>query len=282
MRWAIIGLIFLGVLAAASAAMLVASYGGSKTREPTKLDIVVATKALPAMNIVDASVVTLRTVSKRELPPAYFTNAVQVVGKMLIAPVAEGQVLTPDCFGDRESGAKLAASISLGMVAVSVSPKDYSSLEGLLYPGCLVDVIFTLRPNGDQQPISKTILQGVTVLAIGQYSVASPMREAEKLSQVRQGESKKVTLQLTPRQAKELQLAMEYGTVSLAMRNPHTPAAADTGSISLSELLGKENVPIVATTAPTSQAATLPPAWNMTLIQGGKKETRSLPLPEEK
>ena len=62
MRWAIIGLIFLGLLAAASAALLVASYGGNKNREPTKVDIIVATKALPALTKVDSAMVALKTV----------------------------------------------------------------------------------------------------------------------------------------------------------------------------------------------------------------------------
>ncbi len=288
MRWAIIGLILLGVLAAASAALLVASYGRNKNPEASKVEILVATKALPAQTVVDAGMMVSKIVAKKEAPASFYTNAVQVVGKMLIVPVAEGQVLTPECFGDRESGAKFAAAISAGMVAVSITPKDYSSLEGLLYPGCMVDVIFTLRPSSNQEPVSITLLQGINVLAIGQFSVVSPKHEGESLAAVHPGESQKVTLQLTPRQAKILQLALENGSVSLALRNPLNPTTADGGSISLNELLGKKKAKAPASAVPqvpgnsTPETSELPPGWEMLLIQGGVKETRSFPMPEEK
>lgn len=285
MRWAIILLILLGVLAATSAALLVASYGGSQKREPVNVDILVATKALPAQSVINDDMVALKTVTKKEAPAKYYTNAVQVVGKMLIVPVAEGQVLTAESFGDRENAAKFAAAIADGMVAVPITLKDFSSLEGLLYPGCLVDVIFTLRAGTGQDPVSVTLLQGVNVLAIGQYSVVSPKHEAESLA-AQPGENKKVTLQLTPRQAKALQLAQENGTVSLALRSPLTPAAADSGAMSLDDLI-KRKSPVAAfvpppTTNEAPLAEELPPGWDVLMIQGGKKETLTVPMPEPK
>lgn len=283
MRWAIILLILLGVLAAASAALLVASYGGSQRRETPNVEILVATKALPAQTKIDGSMVALKTVTRKEAPAKHFTNAVQVVGKMLIVPIAEGQVVTPEVFGDRENAAKFAAAIGDGMVAVPITPKDFANLEGLLYPGCLVDVIFTQRPGTGQDAVSVTLLQSVSVLAIGEYSVVSPKHEAESL-EGQSTESKKVTLQLTPRQAKALQLAQENGTISLALRNPLTPAAADSGAMSLEDLI-KKNAPVAAFVPPptTNEAPVpdeLPPGWDVIRIQGGKKDTLTVPMPE--
>lgn len=283
MRWAIILLILLGVLAATSAALLVASYGGSQRREPVNVEILIATKALPAQTVLDDKMVILKTVTKKEAPAKYYTNAVQVVGKMLIVPVAEGQVLTAECFGDRENAAKFAAAISEGMVAVAITPKDFASLEGLLYPGCLVDVIFTLRAGTGQDSQSITLLQSVSVLAIGQYSVVSPKHEAESLA-AQPTENKKVTLQLTPLQAKALQLAQENGTISLALRSPNSPVTADGGAISLDEIM-KKKAPVAAfVPTPTSSVAPvvedeLPPGWEVILIQGGERETRTVPMP---
>src|ERR1041385_8742762 len=148
MRLAVLGLIFLGIVAAACAALLMASWtsgsASSKSVEVPPIDILIAAKALPPLTIVESDFVTKKQVLKKEAPPKYFTNAVQVVGKMLITPVAEGQALTPECFGEKDSGAKFAATIPEGMVAVSIPLKSNSSLEGLLYPGCLVDVMVTL------------------------------------------------------------------------------------------------------------------------------------------
>jgi pilus assembly protein CpaB len=285
MRWAIVLLILLGVLAATSAALLVASYGRTQRREPVNVEILVATKALPAQAVLDANMVKLKVVAKKEAPAQTYTNAVQVVGKMLIIPIAEGQAITPDCFGDRETGAKFAAAIPEGMVAMSITPKDFSSLEGLLYPGCLVDVIYSHRPNDNQQPVSLTLLQAVNVLAIGQHSIVSPKHEVDTLAATPSHEAQKVTLQLTPRQAKILQLAMENGSVSLALRNPLSPAPADGESISLDEVLRKKKLAPRQTTVTTQSAEEpeeLPPVWDVLLIQGGQREMRTVPMPEPK
>jgi len=283
MRWAIIVLILLGVLAAVCAALLVATLGGgSKNAQASQVDLVVASKALSAMTTLDAGMVSTRNVARKEAPTSYFTNAVQVVGRMLIVPIADGQVLTPECFGDRESGAKLASTIPSGKVAVSISLKDYSSLEGLLYPGCLVDVNVTLKQTNEQASISITLMQGVEVIAIEGYTIISPKHEADSVTAIKGGGSRRVTLLLTTKQAKAVQLAMENGSVSLALRNPTTPSTAEGETYSMDEMLRKEKVK--NTSSPTlinDPTEPLPSGWEMVLIQGGVKESRSLPKPPD-
>jgi pilus assembly protein CpaB len=288
MRMAVLGLIFLGIVAAACAALLMASWtsgtAASKTGESPPVDILVAAKALSPLTILESDFIVKKQVLKKEAPQKYFSNAVQVVGKMLIVPMAEGQVLTPECFGERDSGAKFAATIPEGMVAVSIPLKSNSSLEGLLYPGCLVDVMVTLSLEEGKEAVTNTFLQAVRVLAVDQNTVTSTEPEATRNSNVKQhGEARMVTLMLTPKQAKLLQLATERGSVSLALRNPDKPIAPDSESVSLSELMGIR--PKRINGAPSSQPALVFPTaekWNMELIQGGKKETRSFEMPEGK
>jgi Flp pilus assembly protein CpaB len=99
-------------------------------------------------------------------------------------------------------------------------------MGGLLYPGCLVDVIatFRLRYQDERgQAISTTLLHGVQVLAVQDASIV-PKSEAEKLAprSTSSGSESQltVTIMVDTRQAEALQLAMDYGRITLAMRNP--------------------------------------------------------------
>jgi pilus assembly protein CpaB len=292
-RWAVIALICLGVIAAVSAALLMVSFqvrpgSGAGGAAAQRVEILTATKALPAMTVVDADSLKKATVTKKEAPPGCFTNAVQVVGKVLIMPVAEGQALTPDCFLGEDSAAQLAAAIPPGRVAVSLAVGEYGSLEGSLYPGCLVDVLMTLAPDSTntlKDAICATILQAVKVLAIDDQSVASPAQGPQRLTPARRGEQRMVTLALTPEEAKKLQLARERGKISLALRNPLQPLTNDGGAVRLSELLGPAAVGAEEGVT-TTQPELLPPVkgagprWEILLIQGGVREVRSLPLPD--
>jgi pilus assembly protein CpaB len=280
MRWAIVGLIALGVLAATCAALLVASFssGAKGSNDSSQVDVIIASRALGAFSQIDASCVSIKTVEKKDAPEAYFSNAVHVVGRSLLMPVAEGQVLTPECFGDRDSGARLAATIPPDKVAVNISLADASSIENLLYPGCSVDVIFTSRPTEQkEQPMTKTIFQSVLVLAIDQYSIVSPKHEGDHYTQLGRGEGRRVTLLLNPTQAKELQLAQSIGSISLALRNPGNRLSSDSGPISGDGFMGRKNPTPGPVFMPTSGPSV--ESWEMEMIKSGQREQRSFPMP---
>ena len=288
MRWAVVGLILLGVLAATCAALLVATFSksGSGAASKAPIEIIVARKALPPATYITAESVTTRQVLKSEAPARHFTDAVQVVGRTTITRLAEGQPLTAECFGDKERE-NLASKIPDGMVASNIVLSDSSSIDNILYPGCLVDVIFTYRPNSPGElPSARTILQGKMVLAIDDQTILSSKPQTDGYVPTNREQGRKVTLQLTPTESKQLQLAQSSGTISLALRNPSKKAESDNESVSLNSLLGKndpEPTPPVAVTtsgpAPMIDSA-LPPDWKMDVIQGGKKETRSFPIPD--
>lgn len=288
MRWAIVGLILLGVLAATCAALLVGTFSKSGRAQASKapIEIIVASKALPAATYITAECVTTRQVQKSEAPARHFTDAVEVVGRTTIIRLAEGQALTADCFGDKERE-NLASKIPDDMVASNIMLADSSSIDNILYPGCLVDVIFTYRPsNPGEMPTARTILQGKLVLAIDDQTILNSKPQNDGYVPAKNEQGRKVTLQLTPRESKQLQLAQSSGTISLALRNPSKKGDNDGESVSLNSLLGKSDPmpappPVQVTTsgpAPVTEPA-LSPNWKMDVIQGGKKETRSFPIP---
>jgi Flp pilus assembly protein CpaB len=247
MKWSIAGLMLLGLFAAVCAAVLTASLrvepqvtaAPEETRVPD-VDIVVAAKAMSAMTVVDVGAVRTATVSAEEAPPRHIRSAVNVVGKLLAVPVVEGQVFTEACFASEASGAHLASALADGMRAVSLSLSR--SDAGLLYPGCVVDVLVSIsKPAVDgsqrQEAMSMTLLQGVEVLAIDDHSVVSGGERREEQNARRSDRSRlMVTLMVDSTQAKALQLAVQYGTVSLALRNPLDANTVEVDRTLLSEL----------------------------------------------
>jgi Flp pilus assembly protein CpaB len=134
-------------------------------------------------------------------------------------------------FAGSGPGVHLAATLPEGMRAMSVSLSDYSSLDGLLYPGCAVDVLATFDLRGQTEDkeggvISTTILRGVQVLAIEDKTAVSASEKTDEKA-ARQDRRRRVTLMVNPKQAEQLQLAMEHGMISLSMRNPSDRTMAD-------------------------------------------------------
>jgi pilus assembly protein CpaB len=147
-------------------------------------------------------------------------------------------------------------------------------MEGLISPGCVVDVLVTYRPEQDKEPVSETILQNIMVLAVGPYTVASSDQEANLFAQPKnRGESRMVTLAVTPEEAHVLQAAAEKGTVSLALRNPANAVVPE------AKRTPDEPAAASAESPPAIAPPRVRPNWVMTVIQGDKKEQHTFPMP---
>jgi hypothetical protein len=89
------------------------------------------------------------------------------------------------------------------------------------------------------------------------------------------GGSRRVTLLVDTKQAMTLQLAMQQGTLSLALRNPLDSAAGDRETVRLSTLLG--GLPRSTVDAALADASAVP-AWVADLQKRlGKLEERGIP-----
>jgi pilus assembly protein CpaB len=322
MKWSVIGLVLLGVAAAVCAAVLTVALG-VRTRQialpgaesGARVTVIVAEADLPALSVVTAAAVTKKQLARESAPSDYFSDPVQIVGKVLALPMTAGQPFTAACFISRGPGSNLAAALPEGKRAVTVTLTDAASLGDLIYPGATVDVIASFRiqhESGGGQALSSALLQGIEVLAVEGETVGSdhPLDQASAKVQgkIASGaQSLRVTVLVTPKQAEALQLAMIYGNISLAMRNPK-----DTSSNGLEVTLLNEGqmgpmgswvpfaplptptTPVVAPPPPTpaEPAATSPrpgasvfdkPStglWDVTILRGSASESRSYPAPK--
>ena len=313
-KWSLAGLIGAGTVAALCAAVLVASLGGGPRRAAgsaeAEVEIAVATEDLRAGRVIEQDQVVVETLSG-EIPEGHLPAAL-VIGRVLTVPMVEGQTFTTECFAQEGTGLRLASALPEGMRAVSVSLSNHSGLNGLLYPGSVVDVLAAFRDpsqgSGRGEMISGVLLQGVQVLAINSQTVLSEDDGATKSVYDR---SLTVTLMLDSTQAEAIQLAMEHGSISLALRNPIDAETVQAGPMALGELFrqGDDAEPVLAIppkqgptqlmfaesvmeeavdpdpppAAPAVRAAAEEPdpLWQMVVIRGKTVNRIDLPVPKD-
>jgi len=305
MKWAVILLCLLGVAAALCAAFLVNALRIPTTvvtpatqpvADEEKVQVLCATTGIPAMTVIDAGNVTIKMYPKNLVPKNYIASPGEVVGKVITASVVEGQPFVAANFAENSvTPRQVADAIPKGKRAVGISVTDYSGLEGMLFPGSTVDVMASFKPEGSDwsEAVTATLLENIQVLGIEKQTVVSQGKTLSDDSSINRGSTRRVTLLVDTQQAKKLQLAMQHGTLSLALRNPLDTGHADNASVSVRRLLtdlapfGIE-IPIAknpadpfANGAPTTRPAEpAGPQWQVTVIRGEVTETKSFPMPK--
>lgn len=123
-------------------------------------------------------------------------------------PITDTRVVHP---GDRGF---LAAVLDPGLRAVSVPVNATTGISGFMFPGDRVDVILTMRLRSKDEAttrfFSETLISQVRVLAIDQ-TIESPEKGASV--------AKTATLEVTPKQAEKIALALEMGALSLSLHS---------------------------------------------------------------
>ena len=148
---------------------------------------------------------------KGKRKPADFTGAVVRRGVATGQPVTDEQLVKP---GERGF---LAAVLNPGMRAVSVPAA--SAIAGLVFPGDRVDLILSHRfenPSPSKadrklRHVSETVLVNVRILALDQST-------DEQNGKAKKGVPKTATLEVSPKQAEIVSVALNLGALSLSLR----------------------------------------------------------------
>lgn len=248
MRMSIVGLIALGLVAAFSAALLMAAVGKPASDMTSRggdqdITVLVAARDMPAVSLIRAEDLVEHTMKVKDAPAGVLKDTINAIGQTITRPVIKGQPITADCFAGSSRGMALVSNLPDGKRAVTVELKLSAGLEGLLYPGSVVDVLAFFKFDRDMKKnvadaLSTTLLQGVKVLAIDDTTAASSEEDSKNAKDdggaLARQKTRRVTLLVDSRQAEALQLASVQGTVSLAMRNPLDTSESDRDATLLS------------------------------------------------
>ena len=181
------------------------------------------------------------------LPHGALRDPLKLNGRVLKTSVLRDEPLSEAKLAPAGTLGGLSALIAEGKRAITVRVNDVVGVAGFALPGNFVDIIVNLQSDGSSgadKAISKIVLERILVLAVAQ----EVGRDETKPRVVNA-----VTLEVTPEQAENLDLARSVGTLSLALRNQVDPRPGVTEGATRSTMLG-------ARPQPLAQLANLPPA----------------------
>ena len=146
----------------------------------------------------------------------YLAEWESITGQTVAHTVRAGQTLLWTDFADPRTDVELDQVVKEGWRALAIPVDRMSSLGGLLQPNDHVDVLGTFMKPDIREWITLTLLQNVTVLAVG-AQLGSKGRSTNP-----EGKNKSfqtVTVLVTPEEAELLTFAIDKGKIALSLRN---------------------------------------------------------------
>lgn len=187
------------------------------------------------------------------VPPGSFNQAEALNGRVIKASLARGEPVIEAKLAPVGTKGGLSAVVADGKRAMTVRVNDVIGVAGFALPGNYVDIMVNTQNEGARsgdkdKAISKIVLERILVLAVAQEA----NRDETKPKVVNA-----VTLEVSPEQAENLDLARSVGTLSLVLRNQVDPAPAATEGATKATLLKEEPAPVVVVKAapPVRRAA---------------------------
>ena len=226
-------------IAAGAAALLVRSFLGGGTPAvsarpaPPPIatsDVLVAAFAIQPGEKINASLVRWQRWPTSSVDSSFITHrqtpniALAVAGTVARAPIVAGEPLSGAKIVHTDSAGFMAATLSPGMRAVSISITTVSGAGGFILPNDRVDLIMTVQLPGTPRAFSaRIVLSNVRVLAVDQTFKQD--RDQKVVL------AKSATLELTPAQARVVVRAQAAGPLSLALRPLGDPAVVVASSL---------------------------------------------------
>ncbi|HEX3032059.1 MAG TPA: Flp pilus assembly protein CpaB [Bacillota bacterium] len=228
--------IILGVLAVFLANRYLAQIKTSLDNAP-KGPVLVAKTLIPAKTEVKADMYEIKMVPREYIHSQAITKAENLAGKITLAEITAGEQLLGSKFvSSKDPSQGLDYTIPKGKRAIAVGVNGVTGVADMVKPGNKVDVVAILdvdksqltpapgapaapgvAAQGSKVPVSKMVLQDITVLAVDKLmdtkKAADAKDEAAK-------ETKTLTLAVTPEEAEKLTLITERGVIRVILRSP--------------------------------------------------------------
>ncbi len=156
----------------------------------------------------------------------------RIDGKAIAYDVKSGEMIMWSQM-ESQRAPTFSARLAPGQRAITVVVDEINSISGMLEPGDLIDLMFSVDQNG--QKLVLPLLQSVQIMATGQR-VVDDLKSGEKT------QFATVTLNTTPEQAKDIIIARETGKLTALLRNPNDKEPIGKKSLDLASLFGGRRV----------------------------------------
>lgn len=230
----VIGLIIAGIAAMLIRSMLqptTAPVAEAPQQEKPVREVLVARQNLPIGQFIRPDQLVWQQWPEGSPIEFYFSRAdakpEDLAGAMARRSFSAGEPITrSDIIKAGDSGF-LAAVLRPGMRAISIKVDAASSTAGLIAPGDLVDVLLTNRVNdpvnaaNGSRLVSQTMLSSARVLALDQRLSDRPsgdQQQGQQQANVGRPIPDTVTLEVTPKDAQRLAIAVRLGDLTLSLK----------------------------------------------------------------
>lgn len=185
--------------------------------------------------IEKGTVLSTKNLAVRNIPIEYAHSAAvkpedfeRIDGQIIGYKIKAGEMMMWSLMESKKMPT-FSARVAVGRRAITVAVDEINSISGMLEPGDLIDLMFTVEQNGKK--VILPLLQSIQVMATGQRSADDP-KSGERV------QFATVTLNTTPEQAKNVIIARETGKLTALLRNPEDRQAIGSKSYDLSALRG--------------------------------------------
>jgi Flp pilus assembly protein CpaB len=232
------------VLTALTAWLLSRVFGqGQYANEPLQ-NVVVAARDLPATEPINEDDLKIVPWPTSAVPKSAFQRKDQVLGPNARVPNAlifAGEPLLSERLASGKTGTGMAAKVPPNLRAFAVRIDAWIAQARLVYPGAVVDVVGTLKDPIDRSPVTRTVLQRLSVVAVdGNIDVVTP-KDGGGEEGGRQERTAVVTVLVSPAESEILALASREGKIDIVLRNQNDDDTVETWGTNPYAILGRPN-----------------------------------------
>lgn len=215
-------------------------------------EVVVVRDSIAAGEEITAEKLQMGKVSVDNVPQGAFTSVDQLKGRVSQVTLNKSQAVAENFLTPTGTGAGLQFAIPIGMRAITIEVNEFSGVGGMLLPGCHVDLLSTVPAEQGGEMMSRTVVQNVQIIAVGQRMISQPEKKGDEPNVFRS-----VTLLATPAESEAIELAAATGRPRLVLRAGTDKDITATAGVTASNLRGRQGTHKTDTTVASNTPAPL-------------------------
>lgn len=203
-----------GLLTVLSMSHYLNSLKQTATKNGAYSEVVIAVNTIPSDVKIKSEMLTLKSLPSEAVHPEAVTSIASIVGGITNAEISKDEQVLKNRVVMENTEAGLAYRIPENMRAMTIPVTEITGVAGYINKGDNIDILVSYKDEESTSESKATVftqLQNLKVLAVG--NAAKMMKEDQALPG-------SLTLLVNPQQAEVLVYALNYGTMSLALRNP--------------------------------------------------------------
>lgn len=165
-------------------------------------------------------------------PAGVYSVVDSLVGRVARVPIFTGEAIVGGRLAPPGTGPGIEVKIAPGMRAMAVKINDVVGLSGLIQPNSRVDVLVTLKSSEAQgKEEAKLFMSNMRVLSVG--------TQVERGADGKPINATTAALEVTPREAEQLAIATNQGSIQLVLRGYGDPDSVTTPGATTSDVLAQ-------------------------------------------